>query len=52
MTTNHELAEALDSYIDPLSPEYDPEFAIEIMKSRPDWFTAEELDKVIRARAQ
>ncbi len=33
-----ELAEALESYTNPNSPEYDPEFDRQIRKVRPDWF--------------
>ena len=43
---NDNLAEALDSYIDPTSPEFDAAFAVEIMAARPDWFTDEEKEAV------
>ena len=46
---NGELAEALDSYIDPSSPDFDAAFAIEIMEIRPDWFTKEEIAAVTNA---
>lgn len=34
----HDLATALDSYTDPTSPEYDPDFDRQIRELRPDWF--------------
>jgi len=40
------LGEALVSYIDPASPEFDAAFAVEIMAARPDWFTEEEKEAV------
>jgi len=33
-----DLGEALESYTDPNSPDYDPEFDKQIRESRPDWF--------------
>ncbi len=41
-----DLAESLDHYIDPAHPEFDPDFALEIISVRPDWFTADEIAKV------
>ncbi len=33
-----ELAEALDRYTNPMSPEYDADFHAEVRAIRPDWF--------------
>ena len=49
---NDDLAEALESYIDPSSPEFDAAFAVEIMAIRPDWFTEEEKEAVRIATRQ
>lgn len=38
----NELAEALERYTDPDDPEYDPDFAAEIRRLRPDWFAEQE----------
>lgn len=40
------LAEALEAFIDPLHPDFDPVFTREIFALRPDWFTDAERERV------
>lgn len=42
----NDLGDALNSYVDPSSPEFDPVFAQEIMEQQSDWFTEKERDAV------
>lgn len=42
----HELAEALERYINPHDPEFDPDFTRQIFAIRPDWFNDEERARV------
>jgi hypothetical protein len=44
--SEHELAEALESYINPDHPEFDLDFSVRIIELRPDWFTIDEVTKV------
>ena len=41
-----DLAEALKQYIDPNHPDFDLEFTVEIMTTRPEWFSQEERDTI------
>ena len=48
-----ELADSLASHINPDHEEFDFDFAIEIMRLRPDWFSDEERERVANwARAK
>lgn len=38
-----ELAAAFDAYTHPASPQFQPEFTLEMLHTRPDWFEHQEL---------
>lgn len=41
--TEADLADAFDAYINPASPAFCPDFTLEILHDRPDWFKHQEL---------
>ena len=45
-SSEDDLAECLERYIDPHDEEFDLDFTIEIMRLRPDWFTDAERERV------